>query len=140
MRKLISILLVLAFVGCVHIGVKPDKELLTVLQKSAISTVGYLVAKNNPDKIPDLMKWYEGFLELEEFYDIQTSYQDGAAKLSELISDDAFLQLQIKNAMDILEVTVEGPMVPEEVEKYKYIVDYFMLGVAAAPQSIHIHN
>jgi len=61
MKKLISAFVVIMFIGCVGVTVKPDINGITMLQKSAISTVGYLVAKNNPKYIPDLLKWYDTF-------------------------------------------------------------------------------
>lgn len=131
MRKLISMFIAVMFIGCVGISIKPDADGLTVLQKSAVSTVGYLIAKNNPEYIPDLLKWYAVFQDLDEFVDIQIEYQNGMQKLTALISDDPFLQMQIRNCMSMLKITVEGPVIPEDLEKYSVVVDYFMMGVMA---------
>ena len=131
MKKLISAFVVIMFIGCVGVTVKPDINGITMLQKSAISTVGYLVAKNNPKYIPDLLKWYDTFKGLDEFIDVQSEYREGVMKLSAMVSGDPFLQMQIRNAVDMLEITFDGPVVPEELEKYSEVVDYFMIGVRA---------
>ena len=136
MKRILIAILAIVFlfgcVGCAGIDVKWDNEAtISVIQKSATSTVGYLVAKNNKEYIPDLLEWYSTFNNLEEFVDIQTEYTNGIEKLSELISDDPYLQLQIKNVMSVLEINVEGPAIPEDLGKYKAVVDSFMLGVMA---------
>jgi len=130
MKKLITIFVAIMFVGCVGVSVKPDTN-ITMLQRSAVSTVGYLVAKNNPKYIPDLLKWYDGYQKLDEFVDLQTEYREGVMKLSAMVSGDPFLQMQIRNAVSMLQITFEGPVVPEEAGKYSEIVDYFMVGVMA---------
>ena len=136
MKRILIAILAIVFlfgcVGCAGTEVKWDNEAtISVIQKSATSTVGYLVAKNNPKYIPDLLEWYGVFNNLEEFGDIQQAYMGGINKLSKLISDDPYLQLQIKNVMMMLEISVEGPTVPEDLDKYKAVVDSFMLGVMA---------
>ena len=134
MKKLISTLIavmLISVIGCVGVTVKPDINGISMLQKSAISTVGYLVAKNNPKYIPDLLKWYDGYQKLDEFVDVQSEYREGVMKLSAMVSGDPFLQMQIRNAVDMLEITFDGPVVPKELEKYSSVVDYFMIGVRA---------
>jgi len=131
MKKPISIFIAMMFIGCVGIAVKPDTNGITMLQKSAVSTVGYLIAKNNPRYIPDLMKWYAAFQNLDEFIDVQAEYQSGLQKLVSMISDDPFLQMQIRNCMDMIEITFDGPQLPGELKKYHQAVDFFMIGVAA---------
>jgi len=134
MKKLISTLIavmLMSVIGCVGVNIKPDINGISMLQKSAISTVGYLVAKNNPKYIPDLLKWYDTFKGLDEFIDVQSEYREGVMKLSAMVSGDPFLQMQIRNAVDMLEITFDGPVVPEELEKYSEVVDYFMIGVRA---------
>jgi len=131
MKKLIAIFIALLFVGCVGLSVKPDNNGITLLQKSAVSTVGYLVAKNNTKHIPDLLRWYDVFNGTKEFVDVQQAFKDGTGKLTALISDDPYLQLQINNAMAMLNISVDGPVIPEELDKYRDTVDLFMSGVKA---------
>ena len=130
-KKLIAAIVTMMFIGCATVSIKPNDEVLTVLQKSAVSTVGYLIAKNKPDRLYDILAWYSLFQNASEFVDIQAEYQNGIQKLSELISDDPFLQMQIKNAMDMLKISFEGPQLPDELTKYSQVVDYFMIGVSA---------
>ena len=132
MKKLIAFFLVGLLVACSGISIKPDDKILTTLQMSSISTTGYLIAKNNPDYIPGFMDWYSDFLALEELASIQDKYKAGISELSKLMTDDPFLQMQIKNAMNMLEIAVEGPTCLDELDRYREIVDYFMLGVASA--------
>ena len=128
---LIGVAIMFMFTGCVGMTVKTDTNSVTMLQRSAVSTVGYLVAKNNPKYIPDLLKWYDGYQKLDEFVDLQTEYKEGVMKLSAMVSGDPFLQMQIRNAVSMLQITFEGPTVQEELGKYSEIVDYFMVGVMA---------
>ena len=139
MKKIIVILMAFFLVfGCAGFEVKIDKEnAATVLQKSATSTVGYLIAKNNRKYIGEILDWYYQFKNFQKLGDIQTAFRDGKAKLASLISDDPFLQLQIQNAMSLLELSGDGPQVPSEIERYIDAVDWFMLGVLAA-QSMEI--
>jgi hypothetical protein len=131
MKKLIAIILAVAFVGCASISLKPQAEILTELQKTAVSTVGYLVIKNNPDYVPKFKSWYENWKTTTEFELQQAGYQAGIQKLSELISKDPFLQLQMKNALAMMDITFEGPQVPGDIEQYNQVIDCFMLGVSA---------
>ena len=122
----------IAFISCSGLGVNWSSDVLTVVQKSTTSTVGYLIAKNNPEYIDDMIKWYTIFNTKDNFVDIQEHFQDGIGKLSALISDDQYLQLQVKNLAELIEITYDGPQIPEEVSKYKMVVDSFMDGVIAA--------
>jgi len=130
MKRIISIILAVAFVGCASIDLKPQTE-ITELQKSAVSTVGFLIAKNNPDYVPKFKSWHEKWNTITEFNMQQIEYQVGIQKLAEIISKDPFLQMQMKNAMSMLDVTFEGPQVPGDIDRYKQVIDYFMIGVSA---------
>lgn len=134
MKKKLSVLVVfMLLAGCAGISISPQADVLTALQKSAISTVGYLVAENNPDYIPEFKAWYENWQGLTDFNEQQIKYQAGAQKLADIISGDPFLQMQIKNAMSMLDISFEGPQVPGEMETYLHVIDYFMVGVYGLP-------
>lgn len=133
--RIIGILLCLGLVfslgSCSGIDVKMSDEVITVLQVSATSTVGYLIAKNNPTYVDEMLLWYNSFNTETELIDVQAMFKEGIAKLSILISDDPYLQLQVQNAMTLLEISVNGPQVEEDLGKYKVVVDSFMSGVLA---------
>ena len=138
-KKIFVILIAVFFVfGCAGgdfnwpLKIDVDKDVTTGLQKVALSTTGYMIAKNNQKYIPEFVKWYNAFNLLIEQEDIQVAFQDGVAQLSTLISDDPYLQLQVKNAMSMLSISVDGPSLSEEVELYKQAVDSFMEGVIVA--------
>ena len=131
MKKLLTVGLVVLFVFSV-MGCKQEdgnKELQTTIA----SSVGYLIAKNKPELSNDMIKWYDSFIMVSDS-DFQPGYQDGIAKLIAMVTDDPFLSFQIQNAMGLLGISALGPKVPDEVEQYRYIVDAFMIGVAAVPK------
>jgi len=136
MKRLFVILMAAFFVfgcfGCSNLKVNVTPDTKTVLQKVAISTTGYLIAKNNQKYIPEFVKWHNAFNLLVDQADIQIAFRDGVAQLSTLISDDPYLQLQVRNAMTMLEINMDGPALPEEVAPYKAAVDSFMEGVIVA--------
>jgi len=109
---------------------EPDK-ILDFFQMSVLSTAGYLIAKNNQDHIEDILKWYDIFKGTEGLFNIQEIFEDGTSRLATMISDDPFLQLQVRNAMTLVKISVEGPTVELDIGKYKEVVDSFMSGVMA---------
>ena len=135
MRKLLILVYISIFmfiISCAGLGVKLSDNSNEVLQKSATSTVGYLIAKNNPKYIDDMVTWYNVFNNADTLGSVQESFQEGMGKLSQLISDDPYLQLQVKNLSGLIQIDYNGPQLPEEVEKYKDVVDSFMDGVMTA--------
>jgi len=133
MKKLVIILCALALISCAGIGVKLADNSATVLQNSATSTVGYLIVKNNPQFREPMITWYKAFQQAQELTDVQQMFQSGMMKLTSAVSNDPFLTLQIQNAINLLEINVEGPQVPEDIGKYQGYVDAFMMGVMAVP-------
>lgn len=133
MRKLtIGIIITLLLVGCAGMNIALNDNAQEVLQDSAVSTIGYLIAKNNPKYIPNLLAWYNKYQNLDEFSDMQLTYQDGVAKLTGMVSDDPYLQLQLRNAMSLIQIEYKGPQIPDELDKYNRAISAFMSGVAAA--------
>lgn len=135
MKKILSLILCGVFLiglfGCAGFSIKPTNEVISVLQASAISTVGYLISKNNPRYTDSILNWYSFFKSENGLVEIQAAFQDGMNKLSELISDDPYLQLQVRNAMNLLEIRYDGPQTDLEIGKYQAIVDSFMSGILA---------
>jgi len=76
--------------------------------------------------------WYAIFQGHNEILDLQEAYKHAVHTLAEKLTDDKFLQLQLENAMALLEINAEGPKIPEEVQRYRKIVDIFMSGVKTA--------
>jgi len=128
--------LILAFAGCAGVGVQISDNATTVLQNSATSTVGYLIVKNNPQFRDPMVEWYQVFKGANTLISVQSMFQEGIAKLSQSVSHDPFLTLQIQNAITLLEINVEGPQTELDIGKYQAVVDAFMMGVMAVPYNL----
>ena len=136
MKKLLVILLAISLIACAGIGVQLSDNATTVLQNSATSTVGYLIVKNNPQFRDPMVEWYQVFKGANTLIAVQSMFQEGIAKLSQSVSHDPFLTLQIQNAISLLEISVEGPATELDIGRYQGIVDAFMMGVMAVPYKI----
>jgi len=136
MKKLLVILLAISLIACAGIGVQLSDNATTVLQNSATSTVGYLIVKNNPQFRDPMVEWYQVFKGADSLIAVQSMFQEGIAKLSQSVSHDPFLTLQIQNAITLLEINVEGPQTELDIGKYQAVVDAFMMGVMAVPYNI----
>lgn len=136
MKKLVIILCALALISCAGVGVKLADNATTILQDSAISTVGYLIVKNNPKFREPMVEWYQAFKDVQDLTIIQTMFKEGLAKLSQSVSHDPFLTMQIQNAINLLEINVEGPQTELDLGRYQKIVDAFMMGVVAVPYNL----
>jgi len=138
-KKLTVIIMSIAFlaiIGCAGLGINLANNATTVLQNSATSTVGYLIVKNNPKFRDPMVQWYQTFKTVKDLTSIQTMFKEGIAKLSQSVSSDPFLTLQIQNAISLLEINVEGPQTELDIGKYQGIVDAFMMGVLVVPYNI----
>jgi len=98
--------------------------------------VGYLIVKNNPQFRDPMVEWYQVFKGANTLIAVQSMFQEGIAKLSQSVSHDPFLTLQIQNAISLLEISVEGPATELDIGRYQGIVDAFMMGVMAVPYKI----
>jgi len=138
-KKLTVIIMSIAFlaiIGCAGLGINLANNATTVLQNSATSTVGYLIVKNNPKFRDPMVQWYQTFKTVKDLTSIQTMFKEGIAKLSQSVSSDPFLTLQIQNAISLLEINIEGPQTELDIGKYQGIVDAFMMGVLATSYNI----
>jgi len=133
MKKLtaVFIIIIMMTAGCAGLSINPDADGITMLQKSAVSTIGYLVADSKQEYIPDLLKWYAVFNSTDDFIDVQQVFKAGTDRLMALLDDHPYLQLQIRNAMDMLNISINGPVIPADLSKYRKVVDLFMSGVNA---------
>lgn len=136
-RKIIILVMVLFFVvSCGTLGIKFSDNSVTVLETATTSSIGYLIAKNNKDYIPKFVEWYADFNEkATTLAGMQSAFKDGLAQLTDLITKEPYLKLQIRTAMDLIEVTADGPQIESDMEKYKKVVDGFMLGVLEAQKT-----
>ena len=135
-KRLLIAIMCFAFIGCAGIGVQISDNATTVLQNSAISTTGYLIVKNNPQFRDPMVEWYQVFKGADSLVSVQSMFQEGIAKLSQSVSHDPFLTLQIQNAITLLEINVEGPQTELDIDKYQGVVDAFMMGVMAVPYNL----
>jgi len=131
MKKILLGLLILSFVSCASISIKPTESYLTQIQKTGTAAIGYYIAKNNIVHIPEILAWYEVFKKREALLDVKAEYKKGIKKLTEMISDDIFIQGQIEELINSLGIMVEGPEIPGEIQKYQEVVKHFMLGVSS---------
>ena len=132
MKKLVIVLLSLFLViGCAGITVNPNNT-TTVLEKTAASTCGYLIAKNNQKYIPAMLQYYSQMQEATTLNGYQEAFKLGMAKLTQMISSDPFLQLQMQNLLSMVQINVDGPPLEVDLSRYKTIADAFMAGVQAA--------
>ena len=136
MKRLLIAIMCLALMACAGVGVKLTDNATTVLQNSATSTVGYLIVKNNPQFRDPMITWYQTFKGVNDLSSVQAMFKEGIAKLSQSVSHDPFLILQIQNAISLLEISVEGPATELDIGKYQETVDAFMMGVMAVPYSM----
>ena len=140
-KRFFSCIAVLLFLtallfACGTVGVQLNENATSVLQNSATSTVGYLIVKNNPQFRDPMVEWYQAFKGVNDLATVQTMFQEGIAKLSQSVSNDPFLTLQIQNAISLLEISVEGPATELDIGKYQDTVDAFMMGVMAVPYNM----
>ena len=135
-RIFLIAILCISMLSCAGVGVQLSDNATTILQNSATSTVGYLIVKNNPQFRDPMTEWYMAFKGVQDLATVQSMFQEGIAKLSQSVSHDPFLTLQIQNAITLLEINVEGPQTELDIGKYQAVVDAFMMGVMAVPYNI----
>lgn len=133
-RGVLTVLIFAVFlIGCAGIGLKISDQADQVIKDGVISTVSYLIIKNNPKFRDPLIKWYEEFLALKDFDNLKSKFKDGIEKLSQSVSHDPYLTMQIQRAMGLIEISPEGPATELDLGKYQHVVDVFMEGVIAVP-------
>lgn len=128
-RLVLCAVLILALVACGTVGVKLSDQAETMLMDTTISTLGFLIIKNNPTYREAMVDWYLGFKKLDDFNLIQKAYQEGIARLSKAVSHEPYLVMQLQSLMSMVQITSTGPKVPEELLRYTSIIDSFFKGV-----------
>ena len=134
--KLLICVSLVFIMGCAGMNVGISDNATTVLQNSATATVGYLIVKNNPQFRDPMLLWYDTFKGVNDLSNVQEMFQTGLAQLSDAVSSDPFLTMQIRNALSLLEINVEGPQTELDIGKYQDVVDAFMMGVMSVPYNL----
>ena len=135
-KRLLLVLMCLGMISCAGVGdmgVTISDDATEILTDGVVSTVGYLIVKNNPQLREPLRAWYLDFIELKELNAIQLAYQNGISALIKSVSHDPFLVMQIQNAMKVVQIDFTGPTIELDIGKYQRVVDAFMLGVMTNP-------
>lgn len=135
MKAVKNIFIVLAYVSivaCAAVGLQVTSDAKTVLQQSVISSIGYLIGTNNPDHYDKILMWYKAFQATQSLEEAQKEFQAGINELIVMTSDDSYLQFQLKNAMSAFNISLKGPPSSLDIDRYRFVVDNFMSGVAAA--------
>jgi len=133
MKRVLIAIMCLTLVACAGVGIKLADNAGSVLQTAGISSVGYLIIKNNPQFRDPIVDWYKMFNQVDELGSIKLMFQNGVAKLTQAVSHDPFLTMQIQSAMSMLEISVDGPETEFDISKYRRVVDAFLLGVLSVP-------
>jgi len=133
MKRVLIAIMCLTLVACAGVGIKLADNAGGVLQTAGISSVGYLIIKNNPQFRDPIVDWYKMFNQVDELGSIKLMFQNGVAKLTQAVSHDPFLTMQIQSAMSMLEISVDGPETEFDISKYRRVVDAFLLGVLSVP-------
>jgi len=108
------------------------KEVGEVFTVIGFSSVGFLFADSHKELIPKIEKWHAMFNTANGFIDAQALLKEGLDQLVEKISNKPFIQFQLKQAMALMELSYDGPVIEADLSKYKKCVDAFMTGVLSA--------
>lgn len=129
MKKIFIGVMCLALVACGAVGIKLSADAISTLADNVLAITGYMVAKNNVKHIPEIEKWYSVFQLLNDVEAVQKEWQHGQELLAKMVSEDPFIQQRIAKSMGMFELDYQGPKLPDEIERYKSVVDSFMEGV-----------
>jgi len=135
MKKLIiAMLLPLFLIGCGSVQQPNETEEIAI--DIAASTIGYLVGKNNPDKINQWIEWGDKLLKIEAGLPVD-SYEELLAIGVEISTDDEFLKMELEKLIRLLDFPDLQPpeslvLLERYVERVKLIVKGFLDGLYAA--------
>jgi len=135
MKKLIiAMLLPLFLIGCGSVQQPNETEEIAI--DIAASTIGYLVGKNNPDKINQWIEWGDTLLKIEAGLPVD-SYEELLAVGIEMSTDDEFLKMELEKLIRLLDFPDLQPpesliLLNRYVERVKLIIKGFFDGLYAA--------
>ena len=132
MRKLGLIALLGAFLvaGCANTQVKLPK--FESVADIATPTVGYLIAKNNPEHIQTIVDYGDKLLGEADPVDFKAKLDEGRKLLLNMLTKDKFLTLQINKLLPKIEIESAAVPTPKWMARVKPIVRDFIDGVQAA--------
>jgi len=135
MKKLIIAMLFLPFlIGCGSAQLSNEQSEVAI--DIAASTIGYLVGKNNPDKINQWIEWGDKLLKIEAGLSVD-SYEELLAIGIEMSTDDEFLKMELEKLIRLLDFPDLQPpeslaLLERYVERVKLIIKGFLDGLYAA--------
>lgn len=101
MKRILLIVLALVFLsGCA--GVQSKSETVEIAAGTVAITAGYLIGKNNPDKVTDWNRWVDGLLIMKPGETV-ISFETLLAKGFDYLVDEPFLELQFNKLIRLLE-------------------------------------
>ena len=126
---------ILFLTACAGVSIKKDQTTETVADIAA-GTIGYYVGKNNVDLIPEWNKWLDKILALQQG-DTVFSYEELLKKGFALVTDEPYLEMQLKKLIRLLEFPeLQPPELPfltsDYIEMVKVVLGGFRDGLEAA--------
>lgn len=101
MKKiLIGVLALLFLTGCGHVQLKSDTA--EIAAGTIAVTAGYLIGKNNPEKVADWNQWIDRIVSFEAG-DSVLNFEVLLSKGFNLVIDEPFLELQFNKLIRLLE-------------------------------------
>ena len=135
---LVSVLALLFLTGCAGVQLKSDTA--EIAAGATAATAGYLIGKNNPDRVTDWIEWADKLLDLEQGASV-VSFESLLAKGFDLLVDEPFLELQFNKLIRLLEFPELQPpevafLKAEYLEYIKLIVGDFRDGLLAGQKEV----
>jgi len=132
-KLLVSVLALLFLTACGGVQLKSDTA--EIAAGATAATAGYLIGKNNPDKVTSWVEWADKLIDLEQGTTV-ISFEILLAKGFDLIADEPFLELQFNKLIRLLEFPeLQPPDMPflknEYLEYIRLIIGDFKDGLLA---------
>ena len=127
---LVSVLALLFLTGCAFMqgSVKPSSETAIVAVDLSASTIGYLVGKNNLEKIPAWNEWTDRVIAFKPGDSVLT-FEELLSKGFAIVADSPFLEMQFSKLIRLFEFPELQPVnVPFLTKEYLDMVEIVILG------------
>lgn len=134
MKKLLMIGMALLFLSaCSTVSISNDTSNIAI--DGAASTIGYLIGKENPEKVSQWIDWGNKILEIKPGFPVN-SFEKLLAIGMEISTDDKFLKMQFNKLIKLLDFPeLQPPDLSFLQEKYiarvKLIIAGFLDGLYA---------
>lgn len=134
-RLLISVVVLLFLSGCAAGGIQLKSGAGEIAAGSTAITAGYLIGKNNPEKVPDWNQWVGDLLAMEPGESV-ISFETLLVKGFDYFIDEPFLELQFNKLIGLLEFPDLQPpdaafLKPQYLDYVKRILRDFRDGLEA---------